>query len=120
MLSKLLEGLEKALKNYKIKLTDNQIQSLSEILDFYSGGVIPMRTVRRELNLSMDETEDLMIYLETKGILKSAYKVYCPDKSECIREEIYDDVRDIPKAHCDKCDERCIYLKNIIVVFKVV
>ena len=120
MLSTLLEKLEIVLNDCKIKLNKSQLNSLAEALSFYKGGIIPISVIRRELRLTNEEVADLMIYMETKGILKSKYKVYCPSKSEGVMETFYDDVRQIPKKYCDKCDENCMYLENIVVVFEVI
>ncbi|CAI3660815.1 hypothetical protein [Clostridium neonatale] len=120
MLPDLLEKLEQILKNHKLKLNNQQIQTLVEIFNIYSGGVVPISVVRRELKLNINDTQELMIYLESKGILKSMLKVCCPSKPESVREELYDDIRKIPKKYCDKCDENCMYVENISVVFKVV
>ncbi|ALR90193.1 hypothetical protein [Clostridium butyricum] len=120
MLPNLLEKLEQLLKNHNLKLNNQQIQSLAEILDIYSGGIVPISVIRRELKLNINDTQELMIYLEDKGILKSMLKVCCPSKSESVREELYDDIRNIPKKYCDKCDENCMYIENISVVFKVI
>ncbi|MDM0483644.1 hypothetical protein QTG92_09635 [Clostridium perfringens] len=111
--------LKKIMSQWK-KISYNQIKTLLELLDYFNGGIIPISVVKRKLNLTNDEVEDLMIFLETKGILKSAFKVFCSDKFESTREEIYDDIRKIPKKHCDKCEKECMYLENVVVVFKVV
>lgn len=120
MLSILLEKLEHILGNYKEKFNSEQLEGLAKILETYAGGIVPISVVRRELRIDIDKVQDLMVYLESQGILKSMYKVYCPSKSECVREELYDDIRKIPKKYCDKCDENCLYIENISVVFKVV
>ncbi|XZH37067.1 hypothetical protein ACSW82_05695 [Clostridium perfringens] len=111
--------LERLINQWK-KVSQNQVKDLYELLEYFSGGVLPINTVKRILELDNDEVEELMIFLETKGILKSAFKVLCPDKFESIREEIYDDIRKVTKKYCDKCEKGCMYLENIVVVFKVV
>lgn len=120
MLPNSLEKLGEILKQYEYKFSKEEVAILFDLLDFYKDGIIPMPVIRRKLNLDIDNAWNLLIYLESKGVVKSMYKVYCNIKSEAIREEIYDDIRKVPKKHCDKCEEGCLYIENVGVVFKVV
>ncbi|MBS6601458.1 MAG: hypothetical protein ACLR02_06000 [Clostridium sp.] len=120
MLSNLLQKLKNILSDFDKELTEDQVYELSKILEHFSGGIIPMPVIRRELKLTTKETENLMVFLETKGILRSKYRVYCPDSNLCAKETIYNDIRDIPKKKCDRCDNGCLYVENIAVVFEVI
>ncbi len=120
MLPELLENLEKILEGFQYKFTDKQNNEIYNVLQYYNGGILPLGALRRRLNVDMDVVSDLVIYLESKGIVKSMYKVICRSSTNDIREEIYDDIRKIPKKICDKCPEECLYYDNIVVAFKVV
>lgn len=120
MLSDLLMKLTNIQSECNVNLNNQQIIELKKILKHFSGGVLPIPTMRRELNISSKEVLELMVYLESKGILKSKFKVYCPDSNACAFEKFYDNLRDVPKKQCDKCDKGCVYIENIIVVFEVI
>lgn len=120
MLPELLENLEKILEGFEYKFTDREKKEIYRILDYYKGGILPLGVLRRKLNVDTDLVEDLLVYFETKGIVKSVFKVICKDKTNDVREEIYDDIRKIPRKMCDKCPEECLYYENIAVAFKVV
>lgn len=119
MLLDLLVKLQKILENYNPKLTEKQIQNLLEVLKYYNGGILPASVVKRELNISYKETHELMVYLMTKHILKSQYKIYCENDIITGAAKIYDDPAQIPVSICDRCDKRCSLIKNLVVEFEV-
>lgn len=120
MLSDLLGKLQEILKNYNIKLNNEQIRKLEELLSFYKGGIIPTAVVKRTLNISYAETHNLMIFLMTKNILKSKYKIHCENDLVTGAGKIYDDPAEIPIELCDRCERGCALIKNLVVEFEVV
>ena len=119
MLLDLSEKLQKVLANYKVQLTEKQIKNLCETLEWYKGGIIPATVIRRELNISFEDTHKLMIYLMTKGILKSKYRIYCENDTISGVRKVYDDPAEIPMIICDRCDKGCSLIKNLVVEFEV-
>lgn len=120
MLPKLSENLEKILDEFKYSFTKEQIKDIYKLLEYYDDGILPLGAMRRKLRIEMTIAKDLAVYLETKGILKSMYKVICRDNSNDVIEKEYEDIRSIPNKTCDKCSEECLLYENIVVVFKVV
>lgn len=49
MLSNLLQKLKNILSDFDKELTEDQVYELSKILEHFSGGIIPMPVIRREL-----------------------------------------------------------------------
>lgn len=119
MLLDLLEKLRKILENYSNPLTESQIKDLAEILEWNNGGILYATVVKRELNISYEETHRLMIYLMTKGILKTKYKIYCENDMITGSSKIYDDPAEVPISICDRCDKGCSLIRNLVVEFEV-
>lgn len=119
MLSNLLERLRVILENYKIRLNETQMTNLAVALDFHNGGIIPAKIIKRELNISYEETHKLMTFLSTKGILKPKYRVYCENDVITGASKIYNDPAEIPIDVCDRCEKECILIKNLLVEFEV-
>lgn len=119
MLLDLLEKLPKILENCSIVLNENQIKTLAEALIKFNEGILPARVLKRELKISYEETHKLMIFLMTKGFLKSKYKIYCENDMITGASKIYDDPAEIPVSTCDRCNRGCSLIKNLVVEFKV-
>lgn len=119
MLLDLLERLQEIFKSCKVKLTEEQLNNLKELLEWHSGGIIPSSVVKRELKISYNEVHSLMIFLMTKGIVKSKYKVYCENDNITGTAKVYDDPAEIPITICDRCDKGCSLINNIVVEFEV-
>lgn len=119
MLLDLSERLQKELANYKVKLTEKQIKNLCETLEWHNGGIIPASIIKRELKISFEDTHKLMIYLMTKGFLKSKYRIYCENDMISGVNKSYNDPAEIPMIICDRCDKGCSLIKNLVVEFEV-
>ncbi len=119
MLLDLLEKLPKILENCNITLNESQVETLAEALINFNGGILPSRVLKRELKISYEETHKLMIFLMTRGILKSKYKIYCENDMLTGVSKIYDDPAEIPVSICDRCNRGCSLIKNLVVEFEV-
>ncbi len=75
--------------------------------------------MKRELKISYEETHKLMIFLMTKGLLKTKYKIYCENDMITGMAKTYDDPAEIPISTCDRCDRGCSLIKNLVVEFEV-
>ncbi|MBP2032586.1 hypothetical protein J2Z42_001258 [Clostridium algifaecis] len=119
MLLNLSEKLQKLLKNCKVFLNGDQIESLAEILEFYNNGILPAKILKHKLEITYKDVHTLMTCLAIKGILRVKYRIYCENDSITGASKIYDDIEDIPVSVCDRCDKRCTLIKNVIVEFEV-
>lgn len=119
MLLDLLGELQDKLKTCNVKLDEDQIQKLREALIFHKGGVLPAKVLKKDLKISYTDTHKLMIFLMTKGYLKSIYKIYCENDIITGASKTYDDPAEIPVEICDRCDRGCALIKNLKVEFKV-
>lgn len=112
--------MSNVLKSYKVNLSNEKIENLVETLEYYDGGIIPIEVVKRELDLTYDETHDLLIYLARHGILKINYKVWCDNEDTTTEGKIYEHITDVPFGTCSRCEKECRTVNNVIVVFRVV
>lgn len=119
MLSDLLGRLQKILVNYDINFSEQQIKNLAETLKYYNKSILHPRVLKREMNLSYNQVNDLMIFLETQGILRSKFKTICTEEHSNKVEKIYNSIKEVPLTVCDRCEKECSMLTNVIVVFEV-
>lgn len=119
MLLNSLENLKMKLTDCDVDLNDNQIKKLYETLEYYSGGILPLSVLKRELGLLFDDTYKLMLFLSIKNILKPVYKVICDHDMETNGGKIYDTISEIATHVCDRCDKKCVLVDSVCVEFKV-
>lgn len=121
MLSDLSAKLQVILENYELNLTNNQIKEIIELFNFYKGGIIPMKVIKKRVRLQYKEIHKLMIHLVTKNILKPKYKIICENDVATAGGREYDSLLDIPPMKvCDRCSEECIILEKVSVEFEVI
>lgn len=120
MLLNSLENLKMKLTNCEVNLNNDQIRNLYETLEYHSGGILPLRVLKKELGLSFDETYKLMLFLSIKNILKPVYKVICDYDMETNGGKIYDTISEIATYVCDRCDKKCVLVDSVCVEFRVI
>lgn len=120
MLSNLFAKLQEELENYNLNLTSDQMEILEELFDYFKGGTIPMKVIRKKTGLDYKQVHNLMTILVTKKMLKPKYKILCDKDSITGASRTYDSISEIPTKICDRCDELCVILENVSVEFEVI
>lgn len=119
MLLSILEVLKSVLSQYeKINLSEEKIKYLAEILSYYNDDLVPVSIVKRELNLTYEQTNELMVYLTTRDILEINYKIWCDNEYLYNSSKVYRHITEVPKDICYKCDKECQVLSNVVIVFR--
>ena len=119
MLLNSLENLKMKLTNCEVNLNNDQIRNLYETLEQHSGGILPLKALKRELGLSYDETYKIMLYLSVSKILKPVYKIICNHDMETDYGKTYNTISEIATI-CDRCDKKCVLVDSVYVHFKVI
>lgn len=119
MLLDILNVLKVALSKYeKINLSEEEIRTLGEILDYYRDDLVPVSIVKRDLKLTYEQANDLMVFLAKHDILEINYKIWCDNEYLYNSGDVYRHIIDVPKDICNKCEKECQILKNVVIVFR--
>jgi len=120
MLSNILIKLKGIISNYNnIKLTNEQIDLLLKLFKLYNKQIIASDVIKDQLNLTYSETNEFLLYLARKGIVKMNYKVWCENPNNNSDVQIYENIYDVPMDECDVCDKRCKKVNNVVIVYRV-
>ena len=120
MLLNSLENMQMKFRKCSIKLNEKQFKKLYETLQYHDGGILPVRVLKHELELSYEDTHKLMIYLSTIKVLQPVYKVFCENDMMSGASKEYNKLSEIPSRMCDRCYKNCILLESVYIEFKVI
>ncbi|EOU1841393.1 hypothetical protein IZT14_001668 [Clostridium perfringens] len=116
MQSNILLKLKKTLKILK----EEKFNELKEFLEYHEDGYLTSNEVANRLDISFEDAQIIMRELYTNDYLDMNFKVCCENAIDIAEEEIYESIEDIPQEICDKCEKKCVLLKKIIVIYKVI
>ena len=122
MLQTTLLNVKEKLISYHLFNEDTaKLDRFINLLKLYnSGEVILPRVFKIELKISIEEVYKVLTELVKLNILEINYKIACSHPSDHPIQETYRTIGDIPTESCNMCEEECILLKNVTIVFRVI
>lgn len=97
-----------------------KFNKLNSYLIFNEGSRISCNDIANKLDISFDNSKDIIYILLKNNALEINFKVNCYDEYKTNNAVYYETFEDIPNQVCDNCEKNCEIFKNIIIVYKVI